>query len=91
MLNFALYFLKANLCCTEPFRKNLNGFCEISLFFGNKRQQCQYVLRKFLLGEEGLSMAMRNMSLGTVHGAAESRALVAGVAFLSILSAGDWA
>ena len=33
-----VFYLKAYLCCTEPFRKKLDGSCVYSLILYNKRQ-----------------------------------------------------
>ena len=82
----------AYLCCTEPFRKKLNGYGETSLFFGNNRLHipvCDRMISSW--ARKVLSMAMACMSLCTLQGVAASAALMAGVSLMSIMPAGDLA
>ena len=87
-----VFYLKAYLCCIEPFTKKLYRLCEISLFLGNKRQHlpaCAKMISSWV--RKVLSMALHIYLLGTLNGAAASSALVAGVFLWSTLLVGDWA
>ena len=48
-----IFYLKAYLCCTKPFRKKLYGLLETSLFLGNDKQHmsvCAEMIKMLLLG-----------------------------------------
>ena len=92
MLIFALFFyLKANLCHTQPSRKRSNGSHVYSLFLATTGNVCLFVLRSFLLGlRDFLSIMKVHMSPSTLHGAKVSAALVADFLLVSILRVGDW-
>ena len=84
-----VFYLKAYLRCTEPFRKKSDGSHVTSLFLGNSRQH-RPVCAKTISSWVGkvLCIAKAHMSPGSLWGAA---ALAAGVSLVSILQAGDWA
>ena len=81
-----VFYLKAYLRCTEPFRKKPDGSHVTSPFLGNNRQH-----RPSSWVRKVISVAKAHMSPGSLGGAAASAALVAGVSLVSILQAGDWA
>ena len=83
--------MKAYFYCTEPFRKKLKEFLETPLFLGNNRQHmpgCPEMIFPWVM--KVLNMAIIQMSVGTLQGAATSAVLVAGVSPGSTLAAGDW-
>ena len=59
-----VFYLKAYLRYTEPFRKKPDGLHVTFLFLGNNRQQGHSVLKPFLLGLGKFSVLLRHMSLG---------------------------
>ena len=92
MLIFSLFYLKACLRHTEPFRKKLDGLWLSSLFLGNTRQHrlvCAKTISSWV--RKVLCVAKAHMSPGSLWGAAASAALAVGVSLVSILQAGDWA
>ena len=79
----SVFYLKAYLCCMEPFRKRLYGFCKTFLFLGNYRHHmpiCAKTISSWV--RNNLSMTMTYMSLNTFQGPAASAALVAGVSLV---------
>ena len=87
-----VFYLKASLCYTKPFRKKLDGSCVYSLFLGNNRQQMPVCAKTiFSCVWKVLSIAKAHKSASTVCGAVVSAALVAGISLKSILQAGDLA
>ena len=86
-----VFYLKVYLCSKEPFRKKLYGFCDTSLSLGNRQYMlvCTKMISSWV--RKVLSMAMADMSQGTLQGAVASAALFVGVSLMYTLSAGDWA
>ena len=87
-----VFYLKAYLRCTEPFRKKPDGSHVTSLFLGNNRQHrpvCAKTISSWV--RKDLCVAKAHLSLVSFWGAVASSALVAGVSLVSILQAGDWA
>ena len=86
-----MFYLKANFCYTEPYRKKLDGICETYLFLGNNGQQMPVCSQDdFFLGIEDFKY-VRHMYLGILQGTEACAASVAWVSLVSILLAGDWA
>ena len=92
---FALCLFEGLFMLDWAFRKELYGFCETSLFFGNSRQHmavCAKMGKIISTWERKvLSMAMTHESMGTLQGAVTSTTLVAGMSLVPTLLAGDWA
>ena len=90
MLIFVLlFYLKAYLRCTEPFRMKLDGSYMTYHFLGNNRQHrpvCAKTISSWV--RKVLCVAKVHMSSGTLWGSA---ALAAGVFLVTILKAGEWA
>ena len=86
-----MFYLKAYLCHTEPFRKKSDAFWVISLFLGNNRQHMAMCAKMIssLVGKV-LCNAKVHVSLGAVQGAIGSAALAAVVSLTPILQAGNW-
>ena len=85
-----VFYLKAYLRCTEPFRKKPDGSCVTFLFLGNKRQHrlvCAKTIHPWV--RMVLCAAKAHMSPGSLWQTAASAALVAGVSQVSILQTGD--
>ena len=64
-----IFYLKAYLRCTEPFRMKSDGSCVTSLFFGNKRQHgpvCAKTISSLV--RKILYVGKAHMSLGSLFG-----------------------
>ena len=61
-----MFYLKANLQCTKPFRKKLTGSWLSSLFTGNDRQHMAVCAYTISWARKVLSIAKVHMSLGTL-------------------------
>ena len=86
-----VFYLKAYLRHTEPFRMKPDGSHVTTLFWGNNRQHRPVCAKTISSWERKvLCVAKAHMSPGSLWGAAASTALVAGVSLVSILQAGDW-
>ena len=86
-----VFYLKAYLRHTEPFRMKPDGSHVTSFLGGNNRQHrpvCAKTISSWV--RKVLCVAKVHMSLGSLWGTAASAALVAGVSLVSILQAGDW-
>ena len=84
-----IFYSKAYLQCTEPFRNNPDGSHVKSLFMGNNRQHrpvCAKTISSWV--RKVLCVAKAHMSLGSFQGAAAFASLVA-VSLMSILQVGD--
>ena len=89
---YPVFYLKAYLRCTEPFRMKPDGSHLTSVFLGNNRQHrpvCAKTISSWV--RKVLCIAKAHISLGYLLGAAVSTVLAAGVSLVSILQAGDWA
>ena len=93
MLIFApVFYLKAYLRHTEPFRVKPDGSHVTSVFLGNNRQHrlvCAKTISSWV--RKVLCVAEAHTYLDSLQGATSSAALVAGVSLVSILQVGDWA
>ena len=86
-----VFYLKAYLWHTEPFRKKPEGSCVTSLFLGDNRQHrsvCAKTISSWV--RRVICVAKTHMPLGSLLGAAVTAALVASVSLVSMLQAGDW-
>ena len=75
-----LLYLKAYPCCSEPFRKKLDGCCVYSVFLGKNRQQklvCAKAIASWVC--KVLGIAREHKSPGTLCWGAVFAALAAGV------------
>ena len=81
-----VFYLKAYLRCTEPFRKKSDGLCVTSPFFSNNRLYrtvCAKTISSWV--RKVLCVAKAHMSPGSLQGVAASAALAAGVSLVTIL------
>ena len=86
-----VFFLKAYLRHTEPFRMKPDGSHVTSLFLGNNRKHrpaCAKTISSWV--RKVLFVAKGHISPGSIWGDAASAALVAGVSLVSIMQAGGW-
>ena len=86
-----VFYLKAHLRCTEPFRMKPDGSHLTFLFLGINRQHwpvCAKTVSSRV--RKVLGVAKAHMSLGCLWGVAASAAIAADVTLVSILQAGDW-
>ena len=89
MLILALFYLKAYLRCTEPFRIKPDGSRVTSLLLGNNRQH-RPVCAKTISSWVGKFFVLLKQYVSRFPPrAAASAALAAGVSLVSILQAGD--
>ena len=89
---WSVFYLKAYLRCTEPFRMKPDGSCVTSLFLSNNRHHlpvCAKTISSWV--RKVLCVAKAHMSLGSLWGIAASAVMAAGVSLMSILQAGAWA
>ena len=88
---FLVLYLKVYMCHTEPFRNKLDASHVCSLILGNNRFNMP-VCAKTISSQirRVLHIAKALMSAGTLHDAAVSVALAAGVSLVFILQTGAW-